>query len=85
MEVILDIFGKSNQKERKTGRKEKSNVFTENLNESEYYVPLECLEEKHVIVDRLSGVSCVSRKCFSNFKFCQCDRLKMQKKRKMFS
>ena len=49
--------------------KEKSNVFTKNLNESDYDVPLECLEETHVIIDRLSGVSCVSRKYFIQFKF----------------
>ena len=51
------------KKGRKNGRKEKRNVFTENLNESDCDVSLECSEEKHFIVDRLCGVSCVSIQC----------------------
>ena len=78
MEATLDKFEKNNQKGRKTGRKEKSNVFTENLNESDN--DIECLDEEHVIVDGLSGVSCVSMKSFNQFKFCNCDLLNKQNK-----
>ena len=84
MEATLDKFETSNQKGRKIGRKEKSNVFSENLNESDHDIPLECLEEQEVTVDRLSGVSCVSINCCIQFKIFHCDCLKMRKEKICF-
>ena len=57
----------SEHNRRNNGRKEKCNAFTGNLNESDCDASLECLEENHSIVDRLSGVSCVSMQCRSPF------------------
>ena len=69
MEATLDKYESNNQKGRTIGRKEKSNVLKENLNDSDYDVPVECLEEKLVIVDGLSGVRCVSWKYLIQYKF----------------
>ena len=56
----LDKSKKCDQKGRKSGSKEKSNVFISNLNESDEDVPLEYQEATHFVVDKLSGVTCVS-------------------------
>ena len=56
---IAKALGKS-KKGRKSQGKEKSNVFISNPNESDEDVPLEYQEATHFVVDKLSGVTCVS-------------------------